>query len=77
MDATALTLGVKTAHLDHKALGDPVEAGAIIMLLFNIAQQVGNALGRAHRIELQGDVTHGSGNQDARARHGRIGGRRR
>ena len=68
MTGPAFHLGVPAAHLDHKALHHAIEDGAVIMLFLHIAQHIGDAFGRAHGIELQGDVAHRGRDQKLRAR---------
>ena len=75
--AAALHVRFPAAHLDHEARGDPVDHRAVIMPGLHIFHHIGDALGGVFAVQLQGDVAHGGGNQQARPRHRRIGQRRR
>ena len=75
MDALGFAIGVPAAHLDHEALGHPVEGGVVVMLFADIAHHVGDAFGRAHAVQLQRDVAHRGRDQDFGPGHRRIDGR--
>jgi hypothetical protein len=47
--------GLHAAALDHEAVDDAVEDGAVVVALLHVGQEVGDRLGRLGLVEFEGD----------------------